>query len=229
MATVKNRSTLGVRYSDANLKEKTFNIGYVNPDNSEATNKLLAQKVMALSNGSTNQIYVTDVTNITNANTDTNVTRIPLISSSDFLSMDSATWKAYITEKAPSGSNNIRYSMVSPAGSNESSPLDADFFYINSASSNISNSKDYAAYLSARLLGTTSTEPFAKITQTQSGVWYFETTGTGTFKIGISGSSNGTKSMLQDVFDKITQPSSGAQWTLDTTAGNVILRYQGTI
>lgn len=96
MATVKNRSTLGIRYNDANQKEKTFNIGYVNPENSDAVNKTLAEKFMDLTEfGKSNisQIYTTDITNITDSSTDTAI--IATISSnSDFLSSDTATFQA---------------------------------------------------------------------------------------------------------------------------------------
>lgn len=99
MATVKNRSTLGVRYLDiATQKEKTFNIGYVNPDNSDATNKLFAEKVFSLSEaGSINQIYTTDIVNITDASTDTTTFSITGVNiSNDFFSTDSDTWQAYV-------------------------------------------------------------------------------------------------------------------------------------
>lgn len=96
MATVKNRSTLGIRYNDANQKEKTFNIGYVNPENSDAVNKTLAEKFMDLTEfGKSNisQIYTTDITNITDSSTDTAI--IATISSnSDFLSSDTTTFQA---------------------------------------------------------------------------------------------------------------------------------------
>lgn len=228
MATLYPKTSLSIKTIDPNLNSKTFSVGYVNPDVEDGTLKELAVKLTDLSNNTFSEVFKTTQTDITNASTDTDVVRVPLISSSDFLSMDSTTWKAYLAEKSPSGSANIRYSMVSPAGSNESSPLDVDFFTLRNAP-NITNSKDYADFVSARLLSTTGTKPFVKIVQTESGVWYFETTGTGTFKISMNGSNNGIPAILQDIFDNITQPSSGAQWTIESAGGNVALRYEGTV
>lgn len=114
MATYYPKTSLSLRTTDQNDNNKTFSIGYVNPESDDGTLKTLAQKIVDLSELTLYSIYKSTQDDITDASTDTGDAPITINSTTDYFSNDSATFQAAVssltgTVTLEPTANNITY------------------------------------------------------------------------------------------------------------------------
>lgn len=84
--------TLNLKTKDTNLDSKNFSIGYVNPSGSESMYRTLAQKIVALSRLTLNELYLTRVSDVTNGTFF--LGKFQIISTTDLFSKTYATANA---------------------------------------------------------------------------------------------------------------------------------------
>ena len=220
------KATLNLKYTDENNKQKTFNVGYINPEVSDGTLKELGNKLIALTDNTLDEVYKTVQENITNAQPAGTTYRTPtLITTSAFLSTDAETWNQFVTESV-SGSGTFSVS-VTDSEDNEIVLFDLTANEFGT----ILELEDYSGanfwnMIGARLINNYTGEKVANLAFTSNSIQLSSSTVPNfAFKISANGS---TKPLLQSMYDNADETSktyftvatSSISFTLTATGGN---------
>lgn len=199
------KATLNLKYTDENNNQRTFNVGYINPDVADATLREFGGKIIALTDNTLDEVYKTVQENITTPSTDTSAAILPLTSTSDFLSADSDTWTTY-TRSLPSDTSTL---IVNVSDDEYNANYSAKMSEIRGFATQTggSDGKFFIDWLNARLINAGSAEKYFTANLAQSGKLNFSTDNLhgDSLEVQLEGQDGAAKTALQSVFDGISE------------------------